>query len=111
MTSERLPHGCRADWQVTDASARGGKDRISDRGRDRGRRRLAEANRRFRAREKFDLEFGYVAHAQRRISVEIGILLLTLHKLRSLVQGHAQSPQRAAFTPGCGAVRANDSPG
>jgi hypothetical protein len=62
MTRERLSHGFRADREVTDASARGGKDRISDRGRDRGRRRLSESNRRLRAREKFDRVAGRTLH-------------------------------------------------
>src|SRR5260370_30178705 len=66
---ERLLHGFRTYRQMSNASARGGKDRIPDRGRDRGCRRLAESNRRFRAREKFDFEFGYVAHAQQPIGV------------------------------------------
>ena len=64
LMREGLQHGFRTDRQVTDASARGGKDRVADRGRDCGRRRLTEANRRFCAREKFDLDLGYVAHAQ-----------------------------------------------
>jgi len=78
LMRERLSHGFRTDRQVTNASARGGKDRIPDRGRDRGRRRLAEANRRFRAREKFDLDFRHIAHAQQRIGVEVGILRLAV---------------------------------
>jgi hypothetical protein len=108
---ERLPHGFRTDRQVTNASARGGKDRVRDRGRDGGRRRLAEANRRFRAREKFALEFGYVAHAQQRIGVQISILRLTFHELRSFMKGHAQSPQRATLSLGRGTVQMNDRAG
>src|SRR6266849_10923737 len=108
---ERLPHRFRTDGQVTDASARRGKDSVCDRGRDRSRRRLAEANRRFRAREKLDLQFGYVAHAQGRISIEVDILRLTFDELRSLVEGHAQSPQRAALNLGLGAVRMNNRAG
>src|SRR5271163_4932716 len=83
LMRERLPHGFRTDRQVTNASARGGKDRIRYCGRDWRRRRFAEADRRFGARKKFDHEFGYVAHAQRRIGVQIGVLRLTVYELRT----------------------------
>jgi hypothetical protein len=51
-------------------------------------------DRRFRAWGKLDLDFGYIANAEQRVGVEIRILRLAFHELRSLVQGHAQSPQR-----------------
>lgn len=51
-------------------------------------------DRRFRAWGKLDLDFGYIANAEQRVGVEIRILRLAFHELRSLVQVHAQSPQR-----------------
>ena len=53
------------------ACTRGDKDRVSDGGRDRGRRRFSKANWRFRAWQKRDLDFRYAAHAQQRIGIEI----------------------------------------
>ena len=61
---ERFSHGSRTDWQMAKACTRGGKDRVSDGGRDRGRRGFSQANWRFRAWQKLDLDFGYAAHAQ-----------------------------------------------
>ena len=46
-----------------------------------------------------------------RIGVEVRILRLAVHELRSLVQGHAQSPQRRALHLRLGAVRMNDRTG
>src|SRR5579872_6162958 len=78
---ERLQDGFRSDWQMTNTSAGGSKDRVSNRWRDCGRRRLAEADRYFRAREKLDLDVRYGTHAQWRVSVEVGILRLTVYDL------------------------------
>src|SRR5579863_8346019 len=86
---ERLQNRFRPDWQLTNAGAGGSKDRVSNRWRDCGRRRLAEAHRYFRAREKLDLDVRYGTHAQRRISIEVGILRLSVHDLCPLVQGNA----------------------
>src|SRR5580704_13981956 len=106
--SERFSHGFRTDWQMAKACTRGDKDRVSDGGRDRGRRRFSKANWRFRAWEKLDFDFGYAAHAQQPISIEVRILRLAFHELRTLVQSHAQSPQRGALNLRDGAVRMNN---
>jgi hypothetical protein len=105
---ERFSHGFWTDWQMANACARGDKDRVSDGGRDRGCRRFSKANWRFRAWQKFDLDFGYAAHAQQRICIEIRILRLAFHELRTLVQSHAQFPQRRALNLCRGAVRMNN---
>src|ERR1700678_767946 len=102
---KRFQHGLRSDWQMTDAGTRGGKDRISDRGCNRSSPRLAKPYGRFRTWEKLHLDFGYVSHAQQAIGVKVGIFRLTVHELRSLVQRHAQSPQRAALHLGFRAIR------
>ncbi len=41
---QSFQHGLGLDWQVTDTCTRGGKDRISNRGRDRCSSRLAKPN-------------------------------------------------------------------
>jgi len=86
---EGLSHSFRADWQMRKACTGGGKDRVSNRMRDRCRCSLREANGHFRAWEKLDLNFGYVAHPEQRAGVEIRILRLAFHELRSLAQSHA----------------------
>jgi hypothetical protein len=108
---EHFQHGLRSDWQMTDARARGGKDRIPNRGCNRCSPRLAKPNGRFRAGEKLDLDFGCVSHPQHAIGVKVGIFRLAVHELRSLVQRNTQSPQRAASTWAFGAIRVNDCAG
>src|SRR5579871_3945024 len=96
---------------MTYPRARGSEDSVSDRGRDRRRCRFAKADWGFRAREELDLDFRYSAHAEQPIRIEVCILRLAVHELRSLVQGHAQPPQCGAFNLGRCAVRMNYGPG
>jgi hypothetical protein len=65
--SERLQHCLRSNWQVTYAGSTSGEDRVPNRGRDRGRRRLAKPNWYFHARNKLDFDVGYATHAQQCI--------------------------------------------
>ena len=52
--------------------------------------------------------FAQSTHAQQRIGIEIRILRLAFHELRTLVQSRAQSPQRGASDLRRGAVRMNN---
>ncbi len=102
---------CGRIGKMTDARTRGGKDRISNRRCNRRSRRFTKPNWCFRTWQKLHLDFRYVSHAQQAIGVKVGIFRLAFHELRSLVQGHAQSPQRAAFHLGFRAVGMNDGAG
>src|SRR5262249_39163139 len=104
---ERLEDGGWPDGQVAQPNPGRRENRIGDGGRYHGRARLAEPNRSLGAVDELDVELGHITDAQRHVTVEVRILHLALDELRSLVEGHAQAPQRTAFDLRERAIRMN----
>src|SRR5262245_53253695 len=82
---------------MAQANPGGGEDSVADGGGDDGRAGFAEPDRSLGAVDELDIELRHVADAQRRVAVEIPVLHLAIDELGSLVERHAQAPQRTAF--------------
>src|SRR5580698_2491002 len=95
---ERLENCRRPDRDVPHACADGCEDGVTYRRTDHRGAGLAEAYGHFGAGDEFDVHLWYVAHAQRRVGVEIRLLDLTIQKLSAFVQRQARSPERGAFS-------------
>src|SRR5215510_9594090 len=108
LRRECRKHVGRPDWEVAQANSGCGKDCIADGGRDDRRTRLSETDWSLGAVDELDVELGYVPDAQRRVTVEVGVFHLAFVEFGSLIQRHAEAPQRAAFDLRKRTVRMNE---
>src|SRR5215813_13542754 len=108
LRPESCEHGRRPDGQVAQPNPGRRENGIADGGRDDRRAWLAEADWSLDAVDEFDVELRHVADAQRRIAVEVRVLDLALDELGSLMERHAEAPQRTAFDLRERAVRMNE---
>src|SRR5580704_14940875 len=71
--SSRMPKLCWINRQLAQAFARGGEDRIRDRGSDGGRSRFAHPTGGFGILDDVHLDGRRLIHAKHAVSVEVGL--------------------------------------